>query len=67
MVELKLEREQEKTHLLQQHNAEKDSLVRGHERGIGDLEKQLHAANMEHENQIQELRKRDAQVIINNI
>ncbi|XP_032472236.1 centrosomal protein of 112 kDa isoform X2 [Phocoena sinus] len=63
MVELKLEREQEKTHLLQQHNAEKDSLVRGHERGIGDLEKQLHAANMEHENQIQELRKRDAQVI----
>ncbi|XP_049557461.1 centrosomal protein of 112 kDa isoform X16 [Orcinus orca] len=63
IVELKLEHEQEKTHLLQQHNAEKDSLVRDHEREIGDLEKQLHTANMEHENQIQEFRKRDSQVI----
>ncbi|XP_054946356.1 centrosomal protein of 112 kDa isoform X9 [Physeter macrocephalus] len=63
IVELKLEHEQEKTHLLQQHNAEKDSLVRDHEREIGDLEKQLHTANMEHENQIQEFKKRDSQVI----
>lgn len=63
IVELKLEHEQEKTHLLQQHNAEKDSLVRDHERDIENLEKQLRAANMEHENQIQEFKKRDSQVI----
>lgn len=63
IVELKLEHEQEKTHLLQQHNAEKGSLVRDHEREIENLEKQLRAANMEHENQIQEFRKRDSQVI----
>ncbi|XP_078230609.1 centrosomal protein of 112 kDa isoform X5 [Callithrix jacchus] len=63
IVELKLEHEQEKTHLLQQHNAEKDSLVRDHEREIENLEKQLRAANMEHENQIQEFKKREAQVI----
>ncbi|EHB08547.1 Coiled-coil domain-containing protein 46 [Heterocephalus glaber] len=63
IVELKLEHEQEKTHLLQQHNAEKDSLVRDHEREIENLGKQLRAANMEHENQIQEFKKRDAQVI----
>uniref|UniRef100_A0A2K5Y3X6 Centrosomal protein 112 n=1 Tax=Mandrillus leucophaeus TaxID=9568 RepID=A0A2K5Y3X6_MANLE len=61
IVELKLEHEQEKTHLLQQHNAEKDSLVRDHEREIENLEKQLRAANMEHEDQIQEFKKRDAQ------
>ncbi|XP_004693412.2 PREDICTED: centrosomal protein of 112 kDa [Condylura cristata] len=63
IVELKLEHEQEKTHLLQQHNAEKDSLVRDHEREIENLEKQLRAANMEHEKQIQEFKKRDSQVI----
>uniref|UniRef100_G1SV77 Centrosomal protein 112 n=1 Tax=Oryctolagus cuniculus TaxID=9986 RepID=G1SV77_RABIT len=63
IVELKLEHEQEKTHLLQQHNAERGSLVRDHEREIENLEKQLRAANMEHENQIQEFKKRDAQVI----
>ncbi|XP_058531335.1 centrosomal protein of 112 kDa isoform X2 [Ochotona princeps] len=63
IVELKLGHEQEKTHLLQQHNAERDSLVRDHEREIENLEKQLRAANMEHENQIQEFKKRDAQVI----
>ncbi|KAF6092901.1 centrosomal protein 112 [Phyllostomus discolor] len=63
IVELKLEHEQEKTHLLQQHNAEKDSLVRDHEREIENLERQLRAANMEHENQIQEFKKRDSQVI----
>uniref|UniRef100_A0A8C5VBN2 Centrosomal protein 112 n=3 Tax=Microcebus murinus TaxID=30608 RepID=A0A8C5VBN2_MICMU len=63
IVELKLEHEQEKTHLLQQHNAEKDCLVRDHEREIENLEKQLRAVNMEHENQIQEFKKRDAQVI----
>ncbi|XP_029782935.1 centrosomal protein of 112 kDa [Suricata suricatta] len=63
IVELKLGHEQEKTHLLQQHNAEKDSLVRDHEREIENLEKQLRAANMEHENQIQEFKKRDSQVI----
>ncbi|XP_006886463.1 PREDICTED: centrosomal protein of 112 kDa [Elephantulus edwardii] len=63
IVELKLVHEQEKTHLLQQHNAERDSLVRDHDREMENLEKQLRAANMEHENQIQEFKKRDAQVI----
>ncbi|KAM9748848.1 centrosomal protein of 112 kDa isoform 6-T6 [Dama dama] len=63
IVELKLEHEQEKTHLLQQHNAEKESLVRDHEREVGNLENQLRAANMEHENQIQEFKKRDSQVL----
>ncbi|XP_075418238.1 centrosomal protein of 112 kDa isoform X2 [Tenrec ecaudatus] len=63
IVELELEHEQEKTHLLQQHNAERDSLVRDHDREMENLEKQLRAANMEHENQIQEFKKRDAQVI----
>ncbi|XP_040100317.1 centrosomal protein of 112 kDa isoform X8 [Oryx dammah] len=61
IVELKLEHEQEKTHLLQQHNAEKESLVRDHEREVGNLENKLRAANMEHENQIQEFKKRDSQ------
>ncbi|XP_054986406.1 centrosomal protein of 112 kDa isoform X2 [Sorex araneus] len=63
IVELKLEHEQEKTHLLQQHNAEKDSLVRDHEREMENLGKQLRAANMEHENQIQEFQKRDSQAL----
>ncbi|NXA48586.1 CE112 protein, partial [Nothocercus julius] len=63
MVELKLEQEQEKTHLFQQHNAEKDCLVRDHEREIGKLERQLRAAMAEHEQNAQECRKRDAQVI----
>ncbi|XP_010224286.1 PREDICTED: centrosomal protein of 112 kDa [Tinamus guttatus] len=63
MVELKLEQEQEKTHLFQQHNAEKDCLVRDHEREIGNLERQLRAAMAEHEQKTQECRKRDAQVI----
>ncbi|XP_069398443.1 centrosomal protein of 112 kDa isoform X9 [Ovis canadensis] len=61
IVELKLEHEQEKTHLLQQHKAEKESLARDHERGVGDLENKLRAANMEHEHQIQEFKKRDSQ------
>ncbi|XP_068386334.1 centrosomal protein of 112 kDa isoform X4 [Eschrichtius robustus] len=63
IVELKLEHAQEKTHLLQQHNAEKESLVRAHARETGDLEKQLHTANREHENQIQEFKNRESQVI----
>ncbi|XP_068932693.1 centrosomal protein of 112 kDa isoform X6 [Petaurus breviceps papuanus] len=63
IVELKREHEQEKTHLFQQHNTEKDCLVRDHEREIEKLEKQLRVANMEHENKIQELKKRDAQII----
>ncbi|XP_017919446.1 PREDICTED: centrosomal protein of 112 kDa isoform X4 [Capra hircus] len=63
IVELKLEHEQEKTHLLQQHKAEKESLARDHEREVGSLENKLRAANMEHENQIQEFKRRDSQVI----
>ncbi|NXW13729.1 CE112 protein, partial [Circaetus pectoralis] len=63
IVELKLEHEQEKTHLFQQHNAEKDCLVRDHEREIEKLEKQLRAAMAEHESKTQECRKRDGQVI----
>uniref|UniRef100_A0ACB8EKN9 Uncharacterized protein n=1 Tax=Sphaerodactylus townsendi TaxID=933632 RepID=A0ACB8EKN9_9SAUR len=61
IVELKLEHEQEKTHLFQQHNTEKDCLVQDHEREIEKLEKQLRAAMTEHDNKILEFRKRDAQ------
>uniref|UniRef100_U3IT51 Centrosomal protein 112 n=1 Tax=Anas platyrhynchos platyrhynchos TaxID=8840 RepID=U3IT51_ANAPP len=67
IVELKLEHEQEKTHLFQQHNAEKDCLVRDHEREIEKLEKELRAAMAEHESKTQECRKRDGQVMINNL
>ena len=67
IVELKLEHEQEKTHLLQQHKAEKESLARDHEQEVGSLENKLRAANMEHENQIQEFKRRDSQVITNDI
>ncbi|XP_027547252.1 centrosomal protein of 112 kDa isoform X4 [Neopelma chrysocephalum] len=63
IVELKLEHEQEKTHLFQQHNAVQDCLVRDHQREIEKLEKQLRAAMAEHESQSQESRKRDGQVI----
>ncbi|XP_009869603.1 PREDICTED: centrosomal protein of 112 kDa-like, partial [Apaloderma vittatum] len=63
IVELKLEHEQEKTHLFQQHNAEKDCLVRDHEREIEKLEKQLRTAMAEHESKTQGCRKRDGQVI----
>lgn len=66
-MELKLEHEQEKTHLFQQHNAEKDCLVRHHEREIEKLEKQSRAAMAEHESKTQECRKRDGQVTINNV
>ncbi|XP_064532175.1 centrosomal protein of 112 kDa isoform X4 [Pseudopipra pipra] len=65
IVELKLEHEQEKTHLFQQHNAVHDCLVRDHQREIEKLEKQLRAAMAEHESQSQESRKRDGQVICN--
>ncbi|MBN3314227.1 CE112 protein, partial [Atractosteus spatula] len=63
IVELKLEHEQEKTHLFQQHNAEKDSLVQDHEREIENLEKQSRAAMLQHESQTQEWRKRDTQAV----
>ncbi|NXH15933.1 CE112 protein, partial [Bucco capensis] len=62
IVELKLEHEQEKTHLFQQHNAERDCLVRDHGREMEKREKRLRAM-AEQESQIQEYRKRDAQVI----
>ncbi|XP_039246221.1 centrosomal protein of 112 kDa isoform X3 [Pipra filicauda] len=65
IVELKLEHEQEKTHLFQQHNAVHDCLVRDHQREIEKLEKQLRTAMAEHESQSQESRKRDGQVICN--
>ncbi|XP_066471152.1 centrosomal protein of 112 kDa isoform X3 [Tiliqua scincoides] len=63
IVELKLEHEQEKTHLFQQHKAEKDCLVRDYEREIEKLEKQLRAAMTEYDNNTQECRKRDAQIM----
>ncbi|KAJ8363535.1 hypothetical protein SKAU_G00123660 [Synaphobranchus kaupii] len=37
IVELKLQHEQERTHLFQQHNAEKDSPVLDHQREIDSL------------------------------
>ncbi|XP_014738214.1 PREDICTED: centrosomal protein of 112 kDa isoform X4 [Sturnus vulgaris] len=63
IVELKLEHEQEKTHLFQQHNAVQDCLVRDHQWEIEKLEKQLRGAMAEHESQSHESRKRDGQVI----
>ncbi|NXN97463.1 CE112 protein, partial [Rhinopomastus cyanomelas] len=63
MLELKLEHEHEKTHLFQQHNAEKDCLVRDHEQEIKKLEKEFGAAMAERESKTQECRMRDAQVI----
>lgn len=62
IVEQKLQHEQERTHLLQMHNAEKDSLVQDHQQEICNLEKQTRAAMIQQQSQTQELRKRDAQV-----
>lgn len=62
IVELKLQHEQERTHLLQTRNAEKDSLVQDHQREIDSLEKQARAAMVQQQAQTQEWRKRDAQV-----
>lgn len=42
-------------------------MVRDYEREIEKLEKQLQAAMTEYDNNAQECRKRDAQVIINSI
>uniref|UniRef100_A0AAR2IJS9 DUF4485 domain-containing protein n=1 Tax=Pygocentrus nattereri TaxID=42514 RepID=A0AAR2IJS9_PYGNA len=63
IVDLKLQHEQERTHLFQQHNAEKDSLVQDHQREIGSLEKQARTAMVQHQAQTQEWRKRDGQTI----
>ncbi|KAK1798990.1 hypothetical protein P4O66_007260, partial [Electrophorus voltai] len=63
IVELKLQYEQERSHLFQQHNAEKDSLVQDHQREIGSLQQQTRAAMLQHQAQTQEWRKRDAQSI----
>ncbi|XP_063265535.1 centrosomal protein of 112 kDa isoform X2 [Prinia subflava] len=65
IVELKLEHEQEKTHLFQQHNAAQDCLVRDHQREVEKLEQQLRAAMAQRETQTHECRKRDGQVICN--
>lgn len=63
MVELKLEHEQEKSHLYQQHSSERDSLIKDHEQEIDRLEKQLQNAMSEHEKKTLAWRERDAQVI----
>ncbi len=60
IVELKLEHEQEKTHLFQQHNAEKDCLVRDHEREIekaGEAESRCHGRAREQNSGVQEARR----------
>ncbi|KAG7491629.1 hypothetical protein MATL_G00006030 [Megalops atlanticus] len=61
IVELKLQHEQERTHLFQQHNAEKDSLVLDHQREIDNLGRQSRATMLPHKTQTQDWRMRDSQ------
>lgn len=62
MAEQRLQQEQERTRLQQQHSAEKDSLVQEHQREAGSLERQARAALQQHQQHAQEWRKLDAQV-----
>lgn len=62
MAEQRMQQEQERTRLQQQHNAEKDSLVQERQRELSSLERQARAALQQHQQHTQEWRKRDAQV-----
>ncbi|KAJ8399657.1 hypothetical protein AAFF_G00407620 [Aldrovandia affinis] len=64
IVELKLRHEQERTHLFQQHNAEKDSLVLDHQREIDSSGQHSRATTFPHETQTQEWRTRDSQAMM---
>ncbi|XP_075435648.1 centrosomal protein of 112 kDa [Ascaphus truei] len=63
IVELKLEQEQEKTYLFQQHNTEKDSIVKDREQAIDMLEKELRITVSDHETKSQSLRQQDSQIV----
>lgn len=62
MAELRMQHEQERTRLQQQHIAEKDSMVQERQREVSSLERQARAALEQHQQLTQEWRKRDAQV-----
>uniref|UniRef100_A0A3B1K6B8 Centrosomal protein 112 n=1 Tax=Astyanax mexicanus TaxID=7994 RepID=A0A3B1K6B8_ASTMX len=67
IVDLKLQQEQERTHLLQKHNGEKEGLVQEHQREISSLERQARAAMLQHQAQTQEWRRRDGQQTISDL
>lgn len=62
MAEQRVQHEQERTRLHQQHCAEKDSLVQERQREVSSLESQAKAALQTHQQRTQEWRKRDGQV-----
>ena len=62
MEEQRVQREQERTRLQQQHSADRDSQARERQREVGSLERQARAALQQHQLHTQEWRKRDAQV-----
>ncbi|XP_062308757.1 centrosomal protein of 112 kDa isoform X2 [Osmerus eperlanus] len=63
MCEQRVQQEQERTRLQQQHSAEKDSLVQERQREVGSLERQARATLLQHQQHTQEWRQRDAQTI----
>eukprot|EP00064_Thunnus_orientalis_P011134 superscaffoldBa00001579_g11164 len=63
MAEQRMQYEQERTRLQQQHSAEKDSLVQERQREVSSVERQARAALQQHQQHTQEWRKRDAQTI----
>ncbi|XP_067089124.1 centrosomal protein of 112 kDa [Osmerus mordax] len=64
MCEQRVQQEQERTRLQQQHSAEKDSLVQERQREVGSLERQARATLLQHQQHTQEWRQRDAQTIL---
>lgn len=62
MAEQRVQHEEEKTRLQQQHSVEKDSLVQERQREVLSLERQAKATLQQHQQHTQEWRKRDGQV-----
>lgn len=62
MAEQRVQHEEERTRLEQQHSAEKDSLVQERQREVLSLERQAKATLQQHQQHTQEWRKRDGQV-----
>ena len=62
MCEQRVQQEQDRTRLQQQHSAEKDSLVQECQREVGSLERRARATLLQHQQHTQEWRQRDAQV-----
>ncbi|XP_046893646.1 centrosomal protein of 112 kDa isoform X4 [Hypomesus transpacificus] len=63
MCEQRVQQEQDRTRLQQQHSAEKDSLVQECQREVGSLERRARATLLQHQQHTQEWRQRDAQTI----